>query len=357
MNKLIKVNSFVKKYQPLIQTAGILLILITVVLTWLQISIARKEFEFNEESRAYDFSPGWKIEFNKNENNALIDELVISSANDAYNIQKLRVQILDGITPYEYESVGTKISTSALKTRLSSIYKKHYDLEQLDCRGCYEQDSYPLAITMFYERFGSRRDTTILYDYHFKTYFSKETIRFNSQALEFVKYVGKDSASLAKELISYNLSSSFFSSISDAGFQIKLAIALRDPVLGPVAEYGYSNVNVYKNSVVFVNEKTREPLGELVLMRPLPLYDSVSIQQRNAIVKAINHNLEKYDETITSAILKIQKFEKTFCKCDSGTYLDSLSNGKTIVANQQQWNEWARMNSELVNLVTKRVKI
>ncbi|WP_276374268.1 hypothetical protein [Chryseolinea sp. H1M3-3] len=355
--RLTKVNTFVKKYQPLIQTVGIVLILITVVLTWLQISIARKEFEFNEQGRAYDFAPGWKIGFTKNESNALIDELSITTVNDAYNVQKLRIQILDGITPYEFEGVGTNISTSSLKARLSSIYKKHYNLENLDCRGCYEEDSYPIAVTIFYERFGERQDTTILYDYHFKTYFSKQYIKFNSQALEFVKYVAKDSASLTRELLTYNLSSSFFSNISDAAFQIRLAIVLRDPVLKPIAEYAYSNVNVYKNSVVFVTEKTGERIGEFVLMMPQPLYDSVAIVQRKVIVRELNKNIEKYDETITSAIQEIQEFEKEFCKCKAETNLDSLMNRKTIVGNKQQWDEWARMNSELVNLVTKRVKV
>lgn len=357
MKRLTKINSFVKKYQPLIQTVGIVLILITVVLTWLQISQARKEFEFNEQGRTYDFAPGWKMEFLKNEDNALIDELSISSSNEAYNIQKIRIQILDGITPYQFEGIGNKMLTGALKSRLSSIYKRHYNLEKLDCRGCYEEDSYPIAITIFYERFGARLDTTVLYDYHFKTYFSKQFIKFKSQALEFVKYVSKDSAILSRELITYNLTSSFLSNISDAAFQIKLAIALRDPVLGPVAQFGYANVNVYKNSVVYVNEKTQEKIGEFVLMMPQPLYDSTAIRQRNRIVTDINNNIDEYDETITSAIGKIQDFEKSFCQCDSKTYLDSLTKGRTIVGNQKQWDDWARMNSELVNLVTKRVKI
>ena len=357
MKKLVKINSFVKKYQPLIQTVGILLILATVVLTWFQISIARKEFEFNEQGRTYDFSPGWKIEFNKYEENALIDELSISSSNDAYNIQKLRLQIIDGIDSYDFESVGTKISTSQLKGRLSNIYKKHYDLEKLDCRGCYEEDSYPIAVTIFYERFGVRQDTTILYDYHFKTYFSKQFIKFKSEALEFVKYIRKDSTSLTRELITYNLSSSFFSNISDAAFQIRLAIALRDPTLKPVAEYAYANVSVYKNSVVYITEGTRQKIGEFVLMMPQPLYDSIAIQQRDAIVRELRKNIKKYDETITSAILKVQDFERTFCKCDGSVSLDSLKDGKTIIGNKEQWEEWARMNSELVNLITKRVKI
>ena len=81
------------------------------------------------------------------------------------------------------------------------------------------------------------------------------------------------------------------------------------------------------------------------------------IRERNKIVREINDNIDSYDETITSAIERIQDFEKTFCKCDGKTHLDSLSIKRPVVGNQQQWDQWARMNSELVNLITKRVEL
>ena len=357
IKKLNKLNTVVKKYQPMIQTVGIVLILITVILTWLQISIARKESAFNEQSRAYDFSAGWRIQFIKSETNALIDELAVSPANEDYNVQKIRVHILDGINPYQFESVGSTISTGAIKARLSTIYKRHYDLQNLDCPGCFEDDSYPVAMTIFYERFGSRDDTTILYNYHFKTYFSRTSIRFKSQGCEFVKYIAKDSASLAREQISYNLSSSFLANVSDGGFQIRLAMALKDPVLKPAIDYAYSNVKVYRSSFVLVDKKGGDQLGKLVLMMPLPLYDSMAIEEKSKVVAELNDKIDLYDETITSAILNIQDFEKSFRSVKGQTHLDSLRGGRTIIVNQEQWEKWAKMNSELVNLITKRIKI
>jgi hypothetical protein len=153
------------------------------------------------------------------------------------------------------------------------------------------------------------------------------------------------------------LSSSFLANISDAGFQIRLAIALRDPILKPAIDYAYSNVQAYQSSFVLVDKKGGDLIGKLVLMMPQPLYDSLAIQERYEVIGELNENIELYDETITSAILNIQEFEKSFRSVKGQTHLDSLRDGRTIVANQKQWEEWAKMNSELVNLVTKRIKI
>lgn len=313
--------------------------------------------EFNEQTRAYEFAPAWKIEFRKTENNALIDDLIMLSSNPSYNVQKIQVIILDELKPYRFENVGNTLSTGPLKSRLSSIYKKYYNLESWDCHTCTESDSYPIAVRIFFERFGESQDTTVMYNYHFKSYFSGEQLRFKSQGAEFVKYLPGDSAKLSRELISYNLSSSFLSNISDASFEIKVSMALAHPTYRYLMEYAISNLGLYEHKIVFTPEgKKKTALGTFTLRLPKSLYDSVARISRDQIVDKINATSGNYDEALNAIIIKIKDSEKAFTKVEAKSRVD-LIKGNDIIANQKQWDEWYQVNQELISLIAKRMEI
>lgn len=354
--KLREFNELLGKFQPLIQTAGILILIIGSVLAYFQVKLNLLEFEVENKRLLLELDPRWRIEFHKDQINALVDNIEFTSLNPAYNIQSVQILLLHNLSPYRFVSSSNILVTKDLKDRVEMVYKATYDLNGDDCYPCTENNSYPLAIRFHFEKFGVRGDTTILYNYHFTIYHTRTKLKIKSNSIEFIKYLPTDSASINRELIAYNLNYSFLSNITQARSQIKILIGLRDSTYRPIFQYAFSNLKSYQTSFQVLDNK-KKTLLELVLQMPLPLVDSAAIRNRHRIINNINRNLDNYDSTLISTVLKIQAFEETFRKSESTIPIDSLSIMPKRFLNDKSWSRWQEMNYELINLAATRISI
>src|ERR1700752_3369584 len=112
-----KFNEWNKKYQPTIQTAGIVLVFLTLVVLIWQTVLTRSELKRNSQNAFNEALPKFKVTIEKSEN-AVVDEFIFSCVNQDYDLQKVEIVILNDATPSYFSTYSKKISTSPIKNKL-----------------------------------------------------------------------------------------------------------------------------------------------------------------------------------------------------------------------------------------------
>lgn len=350
----MEINAHLKKYQPIIQTIGILILLVALVISVKQNQILSEELELAYTDIKNDNLPRFIVKIEQNSSNTLIDKIVFTSRSDKYILQKEEILLVNNTTPFILETFNGEVNTNKLKSELVSVLRRYYEFDtEFGLIYTTKRMSYPIAIKYKYESNGSSKDTVILYDYHFTTYYSDGNCKIKSEGLEFVKYLPSNLSNITRSLIKYNINNSFLSNFPNSIFEIKKESILKDTLLADMLSFVTYNLTFSEHNIVLSDSAYRS------LYFYIPHYfdnDSLLIERNKLIVKILA-NLNLYDEEIKFAFNNILKEDKKFRKLSSSTNLKDIPYNSRTRLYINEYNEWFEVNSDLRSILMSKVEI
>lgn len=350
----MKVNKQLKKYQPIIQTIGIIVLIIALVVSIWQNWILKKELDLTYENKKKELLPRFSVKIEQEKSNLLFDKFVFSSYSEHNYLQKEEIILVNNSTPIVLETHNGEVKSNRLKNELVLILNKYYRMDsEYGIIYSMNKMSYPIAIKYTYESYGIIKDTVILYEYHFTTYYNNEKSKIKSEGLEFVKYLSNDMSEITKSLIKYNINNSFLSNFPNSIYDIKEEIILKDALMSRILNFVISNLTFTEHRIIIADSTYR------TVYYYLPYYFSndSALKKRFELIDDITTNIDSYDADIASAFRQVLEKEKIFLKLTSSTHLDSIPYNSKTQLYKEEYNDWYKVNADLKSLLLNKVKI
>ncbi|QSE97317.1 hypothetical protein [Fulvivirga lutea] len=343
---LKKINKSLRKYSPIINAVGIILILVGLYFNYLEINSTDK----------LEDNPMWRTDVIRADSNPLQDELKFTALNDLYNIQKVTICLFgaERLSVYEYSS--NSIGSYELKNELNNVYNYYFNLDTYKCQVCREEDSYPFVAIIDYEKFGKRYRSAILYNYHYVAYLKSKSsdVKFKSESIEFVRSVSLDSSSIARELILFNANNSFLSNFPNGQLKAKSTIAHNNKKYKPFINLIGLNLSEFIHVI-----KVEGIDYTLSIKLPLELYDSTAKAKKRLYDKQLLEALSTYDydQGLVDQLNEIEIYKQEFSSTSASINFDAMINKKDTIVNQEVWNRWYQMNNKLLKSIIDKIEM
>lgn len=358
MKKLDKINNISKKYTPLIGLLGFLMVVGGFVYNFYQLSFLKEELEITKSQIYKEDYPKWRTNIIWNEGNTLIDQIEFGSVNPNYNIQKVKIILVDKATPKYYPFIGSTWKTYSFKKELTKIFDE-FNPSDCDCNFVVRDKKFPIGVNITYEYLGITKDTTMIYEYHFDVFSSKGRNRIKTKGLEFIKYLGfSDEDFIISEIVDYNLNNSFYSKLNGAERVVKLEVVLKDSlyqVFSRLIKINY-DVGLYEFSLRWQGEP--DEAKDYLFYFPTYFFDSTLLVEKNHLLNEINKM--KLDTSIVNNLKAVNNSEAAFERVYynivefdsiSVVYTDSISNMRLAT-----YLNWTIINDKLLEKVYRKAE-
>lgn len=364
MKKFKKLNSFLKKYQPTIQTLGILLILASVLIAMYQNKINQNQLELTIREKLEESQPKLSIS-TKVKKGSFVDELVIKNENPQHTLKNVKLFFLDGIKLMSIPSLNNIIKTSELKFAIKDVaidYVKDYDMsfgEFSLIKTKSEVLSYPIVISYKYFENKQIKTSQSLYHYKMEIYFFRSGWRIKTVGLELIKPIDPDSKNIYEALVSNLLEKPLFgNAIHRENLKIELTKSSRK--YADIIEY--MNINLmmdrYIQGLVLIDESNSDTINiEAIYRRPSFFRDSIILKDRLKILQSILNQKNKYGDDIINQILIMEDSSNMFTNRKIQLTEPIPLDSKQIDLFENHEESWIRLNQTLMDSLVAQFSI
>lgn len=359
-----KVNKFLNKYQPTIQTIGILLILITIIISIWQNFLTREQLELSSIEQRNETFPKFNVSAQTNEKDKFNDEIILTNLNSNHVFQSVNIYTLERENLKSFEYYNINFNSRKLKKlieELSYDYINDYDIsfgEFILQKSKSDLLIYPLLFEISYLENENLKKYFLFYNYVFQIYFNGDDRKIKTIGLDYNQSFKLSDDDSAKKIHNFLLTNSFKENtpFNNDNFlkDIKLNILKKDSLKSAI--YALYDINTYKGryeSVLKINDTLSFPVYYL---KPLFL-DKVKLgKQRDSILLKIKMNREFYSRDVLSQIKLMNDSIKMF---ERMSVLDSIletNNNETQIFKYYE-NIWDRMNEKLIENALNELQI
>lgn len=357
IKRIDKISLWTKKYQSLIQSIGILFVLITLFITIYQTYLTRKDVDIALKNSNLNEQTGWNVLINYPTNDVLKENISFESKNSNITIQKVTFFIVEKRQLYSYATYKSKFKINPLKKTLERVYNDCYSFnyEIFYHLRPLHSTSYPIAILFQYEIFGKIEYECLLYELHYDVYAIKQNeVRIKTTGIEYKqKLEYYDSVYLTKQLIDYNVKHCFLSDLEEKNIDsyLKKDLIKKDSTLKYL--YDFIGINLKTTCLITSYQSPRDSSEILATVRcylPTCFIDSILAKRLINVVEKLNE-FPIRDKEINLMLDSIHITRNKFIIPDSMILLK-----KEVFLNKITIKEWERMNLKLENILFKKVE-
>ena len=205
MKNLKGFNKKLGKYQPTIQTFGIILILVGLIVAIWQNNLTQKQIEEQRNNQNLERVPKFNFELRYENANRTLDYLELTEMNPKHVLNHMSIMLLGrhGLNKFTY--FEKRINTTNIKKTLSD-YEWLADKATTNFISHYQSDvlSFPVLIGIEYVENLNLNQQYLLYEYKFKIYDFENVTKLKTIGLEFIEFVTED-GDIEQYLKSYSL--------------------------------------------------------------------------------------------------------------------------------------------------------
>lgn len=359
-----KVNKFLNKYQPIIQTIGISLILITILISIWQNFLTREQLELSIKEQKSETFPKFRINFQTDEKDKFNEEIILSNLNSNHVFQSVEIHTLEreklkSFTFYNQTFQARKLMK--LLEDLSYDYIEDFDLsfgEFTLQKSKSDLLNYPLLFQLNYLENGEIKQYFLFYNYVFQIYFNGDDRRIKSIGLDYNQSFQLPFDNPSQKIYSFLLTKGLKDKppFNNENFlvDIKLNILKKDSLKSTI--YALYDINTFKGrneTVLKINDTLSY---HAYYITPLFFSDEKLKKQRDSVLLKINSNKAFYSEEVLNQIEVMNDSVKMF---ESMSSLDSILEIKNneIQVFQNYEKKWDRMNEILLEKILDELQI
>ncbi|WP_431167251.1 hypothetical protein [Tenacibaculum halocynthiae] len=359
--RLKKLNKFFEKYQPTIQTFGILLILATIFISIWQNYLTRNQVDFALEERLYQQNPKFEVSLKFHKSERLNDWLEINNKNYNHILQKINVNFLNKTDVQTFVVYNKILRLNKIKKIIiketeglfsdSGNSILHFKRQFSKSEVC----TYPIIIDFNYIENDSPKEISILYAYKFQIYFVGKRRKIKTLGVQFIKKLNHED-NIKKILIKYNLNNSEPFNNSLYRNKLKLELIKKDSIFSPVYKFIQYNLITRREKIQFILKDS----SYLNLYYDIPkfLSDSILRKKRDKELVSILYKNEDYNTDLIKKVIQINDSINMFSKMNYSVHLDSIKYTKYGVQLFEKYKrEWEILNQELYDIALDNFKI
>lgn len=358
--KFKKINKIFSKNQPIIQTFGIFLILITIIISIWQNNLTQKQINIAIEGKINDSKPIFELNLSFDNTQRLNDWFEINSKNYNHNLQKINVQFLDKTVLKKSDVYNRTLRTTKLKQVIlkeSNDLFENYNVGLLGIKYKLSKSeiySFPIILNFSYTENNELKNTSILYAYKFQIYFVGNKRKVKSIGIEFLSELKYEKFEAKKKLLNYNFNNELpFKSIFYAN-NLKLELVKKDSIYKKV--YDLIKIHTLMEREEFEIEKIDSTKLSIYYNKPKFLSDTILLKKRYAILNKIIDNKTHFKSALLSKVIQIEDSINMFTKMTQSTNEFKKTN-LGIKAFGKYESEWIEMNQELLEITLDNFKI
>tara|TARA_R110002050_G_scaffold257052_1_gene396157 strand:- start:745 stop:1833 length:1089 start_codon:yes stop_codon:yes gene_type:complete len=355
-----KINKYFSKYQPTIQTFGIFLILLTIIISIWQNNLTQKQINFAIEDKIDDSTPRFELNLNFNNNQRLNDWFDIICKNYNHSLQKVNLEFLNKTELKKIEIYNKILRTYKIKQVILQESKDLFENYNIGLLGVKyklsksEIYSFPIIINYSYLENNKLKKTSILYSYKFQIYFIGNEKKVKSIGIEFVNEFRNKNFNPRNILLNYNLNNEIpFKSLYYAN-SLKLDLVKKDSMYSKIYELIEIHTNMRKEEF----EVEQKDSTKLTLYFNIPkfIHDSILLKKRYSVMNKIIENKNYFKPELLSKIIQIEDSLKMFTTMTQNSKkLEKTKFGLKAFGNYE--TDWIELNQELLEITLDNFKI
>jgi hypothetical protein len=358
--KIKKLNNLLKKYQPIIQTFGISLVLVTISISIWQNNLTQNQLNFALEEKLNEQKPRFEINLNYDKTERLNDWFEIVNKNYNHTLQKVNVQLLNKTDLQKFNIYNKTIRTKKIKNIIikeSQNLFSDYETGLLNIKFQSiksEIYTFPIIINFEYTENNISKKTSILYGYKFQIYFLGKSRKIKTISLEFIKTLNNKKEKLREVLLNYNLET--FEPFNSQVYRNKLKLDLlkKDSIYSPIYKLISLNNEIKREEFeILLKDSTK---SKLYFNLPKFILDTILLKKKNQLMSKILNNTKKYNPELLKKIIQIEDSVKMFKNMNQS--IDSLEyTNYGIRVFEKHKRTWLELNQELFDMTLDDFKI
>lgn len=361
---LNKANKTLKKYQPLIQTVGILLVLISVIIAIYQNYITNEQLKLDKvnskENKKVQIS--FEVKYNKKSN--LLDYIEALNLNSSYTINKTTLEYLKDNRLSQTEFLSERINMNGLKKHIVKYFFNYFNSGNTYSVNSFHlsKDSsfhkLPIILGVEYIKDGKKETLKKLYEYKFQVYSFSKKNKIKTIGINYIGNVPTSNDKSKSILINY-INSHFesidykFEQISEKNIEelntlkektadLNFTLSILEYLKYNLHEYQIKNTLKIKDSVQM----------DIYLSYPKIIMDTIYKSKRDSIFN--NHILTSKSKHKMGIIEKLRVIDDS-TQIFNGEYtlpcICELNENKEYHLNEQKYEKWEKMNLEVKDLL------
>lgn len=356
---LSKANNAFEKYQPTLSFFGTI---VAIGISLFALYQTGQDHEISKREYYEKYQPNWAVKVKSSDNSILSDKITFISKNEHINIEKVEISLVNKIFLRQYSCIGIEWDNFKLKNDLIEIVSEHFT----DCCMYFSSTGdakYPISVKFYYNIYGEKRDTTAIYNYHFKAYFAGQKVKIRTLGLEFLNYIDPNNIEIGRHLTRQTLTNSFLTDIPNYNIVVKSELVKQDTLYSHILDFVNLNLKMGQDMYHIAQEGETSNIGKVFgFIAPVFLANDSLYNARNQIIHKINASINAYDDRVVQLCSKIDRKTKEFEYWEPMSYLKSLNNDVSCIENNQiinegPANEWKNLNQELLNILYSKVEI
>lgn len=328
MKLLKRVNKYLKEYQPTIQTIGIILLFVGIILALLQYSLGSKQIEEQALSTESLRIPKFEVNIENKKLNPQQEDIVIKSGNPFHSINKVTICLLNNEDLDEIDFYKIPISTFKLKNVLKNnrwiINTERSDDFAIDKS---KLISYPLIFDFEYIENLKVYNVRLLYNYKFIAYYFSNGIKIKSEGLEFVQTL-KEIENTKQRLVDYSIFESNTLAGTDYIRFLKWQQMLDSGSNKSIYDFVKLNLTLQENHIVICDENNESRTIKYYL--PEYIYNDSLQTQKLKLFDQIFKEQDKYGSQILERLLETEEIGYGFCRMSYSGDFEKLADGAII---------------------------